>query len=875
MESRGRKLIAMVAKKTENTVVENQKKELLVNNNIMNLSEETRFAASITEMDVIFADDFRTQNFDMTTPIVFQQNPVFRNTTEETVPQETQMEFEGTESLADTGQTEYYNEDTVEMNHKLINQIGHFEPDIDKVGTTMITELQPIQNIMMSCEYDLEHTQPEQLALGIEEAGKTTIITELQPVPNIVISYESNMEDTHAMNTDGITILRVQEDCNLEHSNCGKTDNGEKNVIHRKDKKNSAKNRILGRDYMGYKKIRNGIIQDVLKESRKMGNRCGHNSIKKKSDRTFLCRLISENDRENLFNYFWNLPTWPEKKMYIKGLVSTRNIRKRRSRIVSTKSKNKNVLKEQSGDDTEGEVEQQKGPKKMEGHDIFLPKEDGEKVRVCRIFFLNTFCLGEDTFKRWVKREINKADDVEITICQPPRKTKKIADEQSIKSWLELLPKVPSHYCRKSSKKVYVESVFNSKAQMHREYVKWCLEKQVKPASITLMKKILAKENIAIHRPRKDQCDICCSHKLGHIPEDEYQLHIQRKNDAKTEKDATKANAIANNDHMAITMDLQSVLLCPKTLQSAMYYKCKLQVHNFTIYNLKNGDVTLYVWHEGNGGVTSNEFTTCILDFLCNAKNGYKTISLISDGCGYQNRNRVLSSALRDFAAQHDVTIEQIYLTKGHTMMEADSVHSTLEQLFYPPINSPSDYIARMRVARPKQPYDIKVVHFDFFKKYDSLASNLASLRPGNSVGDPTVADLCKIKYSPEGIIWYKTHFKEDWQKLTQRRQTSTERGSLTPLYDRPLPIPESKFKDLQSLKSAIEKEHHAFYDNLSFKPDKNSKDKLSSGNVAENRKEKSEKKRANKGLVLKQKPGSKKTIEKSQINVRSRRNKK
>lgn len=158
--------------------------------------------------------------------------------------------------------------------------------------------------------------------------------------------------------------------------------------------------------------------------------------------------------------------------------------------------------------------------------------------------------------------------------------------------------------------------------------------------------------------------------------------------------------------------------------------------------------------------------------------------------------------------------------------MEVDSVHATLEQLFYPPINSPSDYIAKMRSARPKQPYEVKVVHFDFFKKYDALASNLVSLRPGKSVGDPVVANLCKIKYSPEGIIWYKTHFKEDWQELTQRRQSATDRVSLTQLYDKPLPISESKFRDLQSLKSAIEKEHHTFYDNLSFKPDKKTKDK-------------------------------------------------
>lgn len=39
------------------------------------------------------------------------------------------------------------------------------------------------------------------------------------------------------------------------------------------------------------------------------------------------------------------------------------------------------------------------------GYDIFLNTCDEKcaKVRVCRLFFLNTLSLGEDSFKRWTK----------------------------------------------------------------------------------------------------------------------------------------------------------------------------------------------------------------------------------------------------------------------------------------------------------------------------------------------------------------------------------------------------------------------------------------------------------------------------------------
>lgn len=56
--------------------------------------------------------------------------------------------------------------------------------------------------------------------------------------------------------------------------------------------------------------------------------------------------------------------------------------------------------------------------------------------------------------------------------------------------------------------------------------------------------------------------------------------------------------------------------------------------------------------------------------------NPNKSIILWSDGCCYQNKNTILSNTLLEFTVIHKVIIEQKYLTKGHTQMERDSVHS-------------------------------------------------------------------------------------------------------------------------------------------------------------------------------------------------------
>lgn len=268
-----------------------------------------------------------------------------------------------------------------------------------------------------------------------------------------------------------------------------------------------------------------------------------------------------------------------------------------------------------------------------------------------------------------------------------------------------------------------------------------------------------------------------------------------------------------SSDMLVVTMDMQSVLLCPKLLVSEQYYKQKLAIHNFTFYVKNTKDVYLYVWHEGEGGVNSNNITTCVLHFLQQYCISYKKVVLISDGCTYQNRNKVLCSALANFSSSRDVEIQQIILEKGHTMMEVDSVHSTLEQLFSPPIYSPADYIHLMRRARPSQPYIINYLDYTFFKDYEHLPDNYRSIRPGRKTGDPTVCDIRALLFKNNAVM-YKLRHTEEWKPLPQQRNQEVQ-ADLKALYTMPLTIDTNKFNSLQSLKQFMHRDYHHFYDNL------------------------------------------------------------
>ncbi|KAJ8347253.1 hypothetical protein SKAU_G00286540 [Synaphobranchus kaupii] len=100
----------------------------------------------------------------------------------------------------------------------------------------------------------------------------------------------------------------------------------------------------------------------------------------------------------------------------------------------------------------------------------------------------------------------------------------------------------------------------------------------------------------AVHTDLLKTFSIC---KHGNISKAEYDAHVKKKDEARQEKSRDKDSA--NNEKSVWTMDLQAVLLCPKTKASCLYYKTKLQVHNFTLFDLESKEGYCYIWDESEG----------------------------------------------------------------------------------------------------------------------------------------------------------------------------------------------------------------------------------------------------------------------------------
>lgn len=474
----------------------------------------------------------------------------------------------------------------------------------------------------------------------------------------------------------------------------------------------NKKNREKGKEYYGTKKINDAWKRDIKKPKKNLKPRC---NCKERRNGAIQCHLISQEDREALFAKFWNL-TWDQKRIYVENTIKVVHTNRQRDRKDPKKSKRAHSF-------------------------IYYLKKGENMVRVCKSLYLNTLCIGKSCVWGWKigSLERNNTEEQVIKTCY-----KKPFDHElkTMEDFLDELPKMPSHYCRKRTDQLYIQPDISSKRQLFELYTDYARSRNIKPLSIATFSNTLTIKKISIFKPKKDLCETCNGYKLGHISKNAYEEHISKKNEARMEKESDK-----DTMDFVFTADLQAVLLAPRSSVSSNYYKTKLCVHNWCIYDLKKNYGSCFIWNEAEGGLNSDEFATILSKFFIEKviprmgeHNRY--IILYTDGCTYQNRNIVLSNALLNVAMLHNVTIEQKYLEVGHTQMEVDSMHAMIEKkLRNQVINVPAEYISICKKAKKVKPYQVEYLNYSYFKSFKDIKF-YNSIRPGKMKGDPKVRKL-------------------------------------------------------------------------------------------------------------------------------------
>lgn len=550
-----------------------------------------------------------------------------------------------------------------------------------------------------------------------------------------------------------------------------------------------------GEAYIGYKQNEDGnkVSHDVPRPERIMGPRCTSKYCKKSTKRN--CNDLEDSDRKKLNNMFWDDMTWDQKKIYIVSLVDKH----------ATKSKC---------------VEDSRRTLSL----MYFLYINGKIQQVCKSFFLSTLSLNEWMVLNWVKESdlgIIPAKHIRNkrrALVRPPSKLKEFNEkrQQFLRKFFDDLPKMESHYCRHQTDKLYFQPDFESLAQLYECYVQVCRENNEKPLSDCSFSNLFHSSNLSLYQPKKDRCDLCVSYEAGNIGEEEFKNHIKAKERARKEKFKDKQNA-AGKAH-ALLMDVQAVKLLPVSNCNSYYFKSKLKMHNFTMFEMITTECMNYWWHEGEGGVVASMFVSCIIKHLETYCRDKLPVILWSDGCTYQNRNQVWSNALLDYAIRTGKDVIQKFLVKGHTQMEVNNVHMLIEKkLKKKLINLPDQYVSMTKKARRSKPLKaVLLTHKDFKNFDDSALYYYPGIRPGTKAGDPTVYDIRSLHYSPTGHISYTLDFDEKPKPLPGKRTTPTSSYlQVKPYYTERPKITQQKYNDLQDLKRMLPEKVHDFYDNL------------------------------------------------------------
>jgi hypothetical protein len=463
------------------------------------------------------------------------------------------------------------------------------------------------------------------------------------------------------------------------------------------------------------------------------------------------------------------------------------------------------------------------------------------RMRVCQKFFLSTLNVSPKTVEtaqaKFGRNNATVSPDGRGKY-ERPHSPKTLEMRNAVLEHINQFPKVPSHYCRADSTKIYVDSSL-SVAIMYRLYVEW-LPKVTSKASQRQYRDIFGELNIGFHQPKKDQCNMCYGFNLTPAENrtqqqsDAQKQHLLNRNLSRAIKQEAKSASQVDKTKVSACFDFQKILSSPQGEASLLYYKRKLSIYNFTVFDMGSNIGTCFVWDETVGGRGCNEVGSCLINWMEeHVAKGAKEFSFFSDNCAGQNRNRFVFGAYAYFAKKYGVSIQHSFLEAGHTQNEADSVHALIERRKkHKEVFVPAQWYGIMRTAKVSgHPYVVKEVdqkHIWDLKPF-VFSTQWEKSQQNHKVPWSRVK-VVRVDANSPHIVKFKLDYQEPEyttvQLYSEKPAAATRKRKskvfaipteLTPAYNGALLISDKKFADLKELcrSGIIPSVYHAFYESL------------------------------------------------------------
>lgn len=310
-----------------------------------------------------------------------------------------------------------------------------------------------------------------------------------------------------------------------------------------------------------------------------------------------------------------------------------------------------------------------------------------------------------------------------------------------------------------------------------------------------------------------------------------YDEHLNDASNRYKLKSEDKKKSRDNINHKVVMIDLQKCLPTPDLQNSQSFYSLKLWTYNLTIYDATLQNPFCMMWDESISGRGGNEVASCILKWaLENVGENITNLTLWSDNCPSQNRNMlvVMSYFWMMNLKPNLQIITHKFLARGHTHMEADTVHSVIERerkkIPQFQMMTPWDWQQLVRLCGSKKQLNVVSMEIEDFKdfgsRYEGPNAIYVSRKKSIEGTDFFISNAVhlEIRRQNPGMLFYKTNFNEEYFVVDlnrQRRRSLNMLNELPCLRNEPRPISAKKYQHLQKLLQWVPSRFHNYYNSL------------------------------------------------------------
>ena len=341
-------------------------------------------------------------------------------------------------------------------------------------------------------------------------------------------------------------------------------------------------------------------------------------------------------------------------------------------------------------------------------HVVFYVVHGNKEYRVCRLGFQSMHGIGKKKMELMVAKKKKSMEFGTGTIEKDMRGRNEPGnkirgpDLDCVHEYILSLPTVESHYTRAKAKHRLYLPYGGNVASLYRDYQRFM---EAEHRDVSIVKESFFRfifntcYNITFEPPATDRCNTCerleneiqVSKSKDDVQATEdleaaYQSHKELARIAQNllkEDEALGENSGAGR--RVISIDLQQTLPVPKLPVNVAYYKRKMWLYNFCVFDITKDQPYMFLWDETQAIHGPNEISSCLnkwLDLVKKQDDGnFDVLRIYADNCAGQNKNIYIITMLLQWIQQKwFLRIELVFLVSGHTFLPCDRAFGVISQ---------------------------------------------------------------------------------------------------------------------------------------------------------------------------------------------------